>query len=69
MVNFQLETHPDYPKLVEAKNAIEEIIRVANEHKRISDNMRDLFDIQSSINWSSLAPEDVSYYKLSIFVV
>lgn len=54
MLNFQQESHPDYAKLEDAKRQIEDIIHVANEHKRVSDNLRELINIQSSINWSTL---------------
>ena len=53
MLSFQLETHPDYPRLAEAKMAIEEIIKAANENKRVADNLREIEKIQQSINWGT----------------
>ena len=53
MLSFQLETHPDYPRLAEAKMAIEEMIKAANENKRVADNLREIEKIQQSINWGT----------------
>lgn len=54
--------HPDYPKLLEVKTKIEEIVNYVNEGQRVFESQQKILQIQNTVDGLSVSSTFQNFY-------